>query len=256
MKKIRFGTIHADCLTFDEAIEQIVSLVHARAGGFVVTPNVDHVVLAETHQGLRDAYHDASLSLADGMPLLWMAKAMGHPLPEKISGSDLVMPLMRRAARESMGVYLLGGMPGVADMAAKNLVAEIPHLPIVGTDAPELGFEKDEITLWQTIDKVREAKPDLVLVALGCPKQELFMRNYKRVLQPAVLLGIGASIDFIAGVQKRSPQWMSKVGLEWVHRLAGDPKRLAHRYLVRDRAIGGIFVRMMRTPAEERAFEA
>jgi N-acetylglucosaminyldiphosphoundecaprenol N-acetyl-beta-D-mannosaminyltransferase len=159
MKKIRFGTIHADCLTFDEAIDRIVALVHARAGGFVVTPNVDHVVLAETNQGLRDAYHDAALSLADGMPLLWMAKAMGHPLPEKISGSDLMMPLLRRAARDSLGVYLLGGMPGVADTAARKLVEEIPHLAVVGTDAPELGFEKDDITLWQTIDKVREAKP-------------------------------------------------------------------------------------------------
>jgi N-acetylglucosaminyldiphosphoundecaprenol N-acetyl-beta-D-mannosaminyltransferase len=93
------------------------------------------------------------------------------------------------------------------------------------------------------------------MVALGCPKQELFMRNYKRVLAPAVLLGIGASIDFIAGTQKRSPSWMSKAGLEWLHRLAGDPKRMAHRYLVRDRAIGGIFVRMMRTPKQERVFE-
>ena len=255
MKKIRFGTIHADCLTFDEAIERIVALARAREGGYVVTPNVDHIVLAETHQGLRDAYHDAALALADGMPLLWMAKAMGHPLPEKISGSDLMMPLMRRAARESLGVYLLGGMPGVADRAAKRLVGEIPQLAIVGTDAPELGFEKDEITLWQTIDKVREAKPDLVLVALGCPKQELFMRNYMRVLVPAVLIGVGASIDFIAGVQKRSPRWMSTIGFEWLHRLASDPRRLAHRYLIRDRAIGSIFVRMMRLPVSERAFE-
>lgn len=255
MKRVRFGTIHADVVGFDEAIDAIVRMVRGRDGGYVVTPNVDHVVLAETNQALRDAYADAALSLADGMPLVWMARAMGHPLPEKVSGSDLLDPLLARASREKLRVYFLGGAPGVAAAAAKKLRQAHTGFVVAGTDAPPMGFEKNEAVLWQVLERIRETKPDLVLVALGCPKQELLMHAYKRILAPAVLLGIGASLDFVVGTQKRSPRWMSRVGLEWAHRLISDPKRMAHRYLVRDRAIGAIFLRMMRTPFAERAYD-
>lgn len=253
-RKVRLGTIHVDVVGFDEAIDAIDELVAARRGGYVVTPNVDHVVLAESDPGLRAAYAGASLSLADGMPLLWISRAMGHPLPEKVSGSDLIRPVAQRAAREGWRVYLLGAAPGVGAMAAERLRAENPGLVVAGVDAPPLGFERDPAQLGAVIARANAAAPDVVFVALGCPKQELFMASQARELAPAVLLGIGASLDFVAGTIRRAPRWMSRAGLEWLFRLSQDPKRLAHRYLVRDRAIAKIVWRMMRTPREQRAY--
>jgi N-acetylglucosaminyldiphosphoundecaprenol N-acetyl-beta-D-mannosaminyltransferase len=125
------------------------------------------------------------------------------------------------------------------------LLTQLPTLQICGHDAPPLGFEREPEVLQKVIDTAKAAKPHIIFVALGCPKQELFMRMVRRDLAPAVLLGIGASLDFIAGVQSRAPTWMSRVGLEWTYRMMKDPKRLAHRYLVRDRAIAGIFLRQL-----------
>lgn len=255
MKKVRLGSIHADCLTFDGALSKVEELVQAGRGGYVVTPNVDHVCLAEHDPELRAAYEHAALSLVDGMPLLWLSRLLGHPLPEKISGSDLVFPLIERAARLGWRVYLLGAAPGVAHKAAEELCARYSGLNIVGTDSPPIGFEKEEAEKEATQKKLREAAPQVVLVALGCPKQELLMYRWRFDYAPAVAFGIGASLDFIAGKVKRSPSWMSRAGLEWVYRLSQDPRRLTHRYLVRDREILTIGLRMLRMPKHDRAYE-
>ena len=254
MKKFRFGTIHADFLTQKEALDIIESLATAGKGGMVVTPNVDHVVQAESNPALRNVYEHAALSLVDGMPLKWMSALLGHPLPEKISGSDLVRPLLKRAAEKRLKVYFLGSAPGVGQKAADILRKEMPSLKIVGIESPPVGFERDETTERNIMDKVIAAKPDFVLVALGCPKQELLMARWYKQLSPAVLLGIGASLDFIAGRIQRSPAWMSRMGAEWLYRLAKDPKRLVKRYLVHDIAIVPIFLKMCRTAKADRVF--
>ncbi|MCP4605963.1 MAG: WecB/TagA/CpsF family glycosyltransferase [Proteobacteria bacterium] len=254
MKKTILGTIHADHLTLNEAIDAIEELVSAGRGGFVVTPNIDHVVLAERNSSLQDAYAHAALSLVDGMLLKWMSNILGHSLPEKVSGSDLVKPLLRRAASKQMRVYFLGGEPGVGEKAAERLQKEMGALNIVGIDSPPFGFEKTPVLEQETMTKVIEAKPELALFALGCPKQELLMYRWYERLAPCVLLGIGASLDFIAGHVQRSPEWLSNIGLEWAYRLSQDPKRLAKRYLVRDLAILPIILRMLRTSKHERVF--
>lgn len=252
MLKATLGTIHADCVTRDQALDFIAKLVAEGRGGYVVTPNVDHVVMAEEHEGLRAAYAGASLSLLDGTPLWWMSRALGQPVPEKVSGSDLVRPLMARAAAQGWGVYFLGGLPGVGDAARDVLVRELPKLKVVGIDAPPVGFERDPATLGPVLARVRARSAQLVLVALGCPKQELFMAHNRAALAPAVALGIGASLDFISGRVKRAPAWMSRAGLEWAYRLGQDPRRMAARYLVRDPAIVRVFLRMLRMPRASR----
>ena len=255
MKRVRFGQIYAHDVTFEGALDVIEARVQQRAGGFVVTPNVDHVVMAETHDGLRRAYDEAALSTVDGMPLVWLAKAMGHPLPEKISGSDLVGPLMKRAAQNGWRVFFFGAGPGVAETAAEKLQAQYPGFIIAGTASPPLGFERTPESRQAALEPVRAADPHIVLVALGCPKQEVLMADVHETLAPAVLLGVGATFDFIAGRVRRAPRWMSSVGAEWIYRISQDPRRLAHRYLVRDRAIVGIAMRMLRLPHGERAEE-
>ena len=254
MKKIRLGTIHADFVTFNQSIDIIDRLISSRQGGFVVTPNVDHVVQAEHHEGLRTAYRHAALSLVDGTPLLWISRLLGSPLPEKISGSDLVRPLLERAAATGMRVYFLGSAPGVGDRAAQILRTEMPDLKIVGVDSPPMGFDKDPALEHAVLEKATAANPDLVMIALGCPKQELLMDRWHRRMAPAVMLGIGASLDFIAGHAKRSPKWMSRWGLEWAYRLSQDPKRMAERYLFRDAAILHIFCKMLRLPKSDRVY--
>ena len=234
LPRVRIGKLPIDVVDFAGALDAIDQLVRARNGGTVFTPNVDHIVMAEHDLRFRAAYDEAALSLVDGVPVLWASRLLRTPLPTKISGSDLVMPLMQRAAEHGYRVYFLGGAPGVADLARTNLVAALPKLQIVGTDSSRIDANGSPSELDQVAERIRLAKPDLVLVALGAPKQEIWSHLRTEVLKPAVLVGVGASLDFIAGVQKRAPRWMSSAGLEWLYRLAQEPRRLAARYLLRD----------------------
>lgn len=220
----------------------------------MVTPNVDHVVLAETDLRLRAAYEQAALSLVDGMPLVWLAAAMGESLPEKISGADFVLPLLARAASEGWRVYFLGGASGVGVRARDRLVAAMPTLAVVGIDAPPLGFERDPAERAAVLARLQAVRPHVVLMALGCPKQEVLMHEWREEMTPAVALGVGASLDFLAGIRPRAPRWLSRAGLEWAFRLVQEPRRLAGRYC-RDRAIAGIAWRMLCLPHAERAYE-
>lgn len=255
MKRVLLGRIFADAVDSAEAVERIAALVASGRGGYVVTPNVDHVVLAETDQRLQQAYSCASLSLVDGMPLCWMASLLGHPVPEKVSGSDLIRPLCARAARERWRVYFFGAAPGVAEVASERLMREFGGLRVVGVDAPARGFNLAADMRAQALRKLRSADPNLVFVALGCPKQEIMMYEWREAMAPAVAVGIGAGLDFLAGIVRRAPPWVSRMGLEWAFRLVQEPGRLARRYLVRDLAIAGVFMRMLSLPRARRAME-
>jgi N-acetylglucosaminyldiphosphoundecaprenol N-acetyl-beta-D-mannosaminyltransferase len=248
------GHIYAHSLTFPEALDAVARLVGGGKGGYVVTPNVDHVVQAEHSEEIRTAYHEASLSLVDGQPLIWLSKMMGEPFPEKISGSDLVPELLRMAGRQGWRVFFLGAAEGVGAKAAEILKRDDPKLQI-SVHSPSFGFENDPIESAAVLGIIRAARPDLVVMALGCPKQELLMHRWKQELAPAVAIGAGATLDFIAGNVPRAPNWMSRAGLEWVYRLAREPRRLAHRYLVRDPEIIKVAWQMVRLPPEARVLE-
>jgi N-acetylglucosaminyldiphosphoundecaprenol N-acetyl-beta-D-mannosaminyltransferase len=236
-----------DVLGFDEALSAIEALVASGSGGAVYTPNVDHVVTAEDDQAFREAYADASLSLVDGQPLVWSARLLGTPLPAKISGSDLVWPLMERAARGGWRVYLLGGDPGVAEKAADRLGREL-GATIVGADASRIRLDAPAPEVDVIVDRIRATRPALILVALGAPKQELWIHQVRSRLQPAVLIGVGASLDFIAGTVRRAPRWLSRLSLEWLYRLLREPRRLAYRYLWKDPRFLAILLRTAREP--------
>ena len=252
IKRIRLGTIHADSLSMSEALDVIDELIEQRSGGFIVTPNVDHVVLAERSTALREAYAKAALSLVDGMPLVWAGYLLGHPFPEKISGSDLAWPLLQMAARAERRVYLLGGAPGVGEIAAGKIRKQLPGIKVVGIDAPPLGFDRDNLAEREAFDRMQQAGPDLVFVALGCPKQELLMHRWFCEGTEAIMVGVGATLDFISGKVKRAPSWMSMNGLEWLYRMTQDPWRLSKRYLVRDIRIVRIVARTLMMSSEDR----
>jgi N-acetylglucosaminyldiphosphoundecaprenol N-acetyl-beta-D-mannosaminyltransferase len=245
-RRVPMGRIHVDAVSMKDAIDAIVELCRAGAGGTVLTPNVDHVCLAEANDDLKAAYDVASLSLLDGKPLQWLAAAMRRPVPEKVSGSDLLEPLCERAAQEGLSCFFLGGVDGVAATAAARLQERHPRLVVAGTHSPPFGFERDVDAERAVVEKIQQARPHLVFVALGAPKQELWMTKQRAALAPAVTLGVGASLDFLAGVVRRAPRWMSDVGLEWAFRLGQEPRRMYERYLVRDRAFVGIALRTWR----------
>jgi N-acetylglucosaminyldiphosphoundecaprenol N-acetyl-beta-D-mannosaminyltransferase len=245
--RFQLGHLHVDDITFAETLDAIAAMVSQGEGGSVFTPNVDHVVMAEHDERFRHAYASASLCIADGMPILWAARLLGAPLAEKVSGSDLMWPLMERAEREKWRVYILGGASGVGTKAVETLKARLPGIVIAGTDSPRIDMNAPLATRAEVLQRVRASKPDIVLVALGAPKQELWIAETAADLRPAVLLGIGASVDFIAGTARRAPPWMSNAGLEWLYRLAREPGRLWKRYLLRDPEFALVVLRELAT---------
>jgi N-acetylglucosaminyldiphosphoundecaprenol N-acetyl-beta-D-mannosaminyltransferase len=249
--QMRIGEAWIDVLTFTQGLEAIADLIREGRGGSVYTPNVDHIVMLERNAKFRQVYQRASLSFADGVPVIWASHLLRPVLPEKVSGSDLVIPLAQLAGRERWRVYLLGGSPGAAKLAAERLRAEC-GTEIVGIDDGMVRVGDSSPEQRAIVDRIRAARPDIVLVALGAPKQEFWIDEHAEELAPAVALGVGASLDFIAGTVRRSPRWMSKVGLEWLYRLGQEPKRLWRRYLVDDPRFVAIVMRTWRMPRASR----
>jgi N-acetylglucosaminyldiphosphoundecaprenol N-acetyl-beta-D-mannosaminyltransferase len=193
---------------------------------------------------MRAAYSRANLALADGMPLLWAARLIGERLPEKVSGSDFVPTVLELAAQRGWRVYFLGGQPGVAALARDKLRESLPGLKVVGIDAPKIDANDLLEGSASILSRVRVARPDVVLVALGAPKQEIWIDLVRDDLRPAVMIAVGASLDFMAGTVPRAPRWVSKVGLEWLFRLSREPRRLWRRYLLHDPKFLAIFGRV------------
>ncbi len=198
---------------------------------YVVTPNVDHAVLLQKNMPLREAYKDADLVLADGHPIIWASRLLGRPLPERVPGSDLVPRLFKSLnANEPVRIFLLGAAPGVAQRAAENIHQTFPGAQVVGTYSPPLGFEKDEFENALILGRIALVQPDVVVVGLGAPKQELWVHQHCDKMDAKVALCVGATIDFLAGEKKRAPKWMQNCGVEWMHRMLSEPKRLIKRY--------------------------
>ena len=244
--RVRLGSIHADVIRFDDAIDRIIARAHAGFGGFVVTPNVDHVCVAEHDESFRAAYATCFLSLVDGTPLVWASRLLGTRLPERISGSDLVLPVAQRAAEEGLAMYFLGASEETAKRAVRRLLDECPGLIVAGMDHPYFDPAMPPEELAAILERIRAARPAIVVVAMGCPRQEYFLEQHSVSLAPAVLIGAGAALDFLAGDVRRAPTWAARLGIEWVWRLCMEPARLWRRYLVRDREIVPILFRQWR----------
>jgi N-acetylglucosaminyldiphosphoundecaprenol N-acetyl-beta-D-mannosaminyltransferase len=225
-----------DSLDMGESVETVYQWCQSpreRRCLYVVTPNVDHAVMFQSNPCLREAYREAALVLADGAPVVWASRLLGRRLPERVAGSDLAPALFARAdaGERPLRVFLLGAAPGVADRAAANIVSRWPRVEVVGVLSPPLGFETLRAENERIFAAVAAARPDLLILGLGAPKQELWIHEHADQLQAKVALCIGATIDFLAGQKSRAPRWMRRAGLEWFHRLASEPGRLAKRYL-------------------------
>lgn len=179
MSRIRFLNIEIDNLSMDESIEYIDKLIKRKKNSYVVTPNVDHIVKLENDMEFLEVYNNADLVLTDGMPLVWISKFLKTPIKEKVSGSDLFPKVCELADEKGYSIFLLGAAEGVAIKAAENLKNKYKNLNIVGTFSPSYGFEKSKSEIEEIIKKVNEAKPDILAVGLGAPKQENLYTNIK-----------------------------------------------------------------------------
>ncbi|MDR3543891.1 MAG: WecB/TagA/CpsF family glycosyltransferase [Desulfosporosinus sp.] len=230
MSKIKFLNTQVDNVTMNEAIHIIDGLVKKKGQSYVVTPNLDHIVMIEDNSCFKEIYDNASLVLTDGQPLIWISKLKGIPIVEKVSGSDLFPQVCEMAARRGYTVYILGAADRVAEKAAQNLTDRFKGLQVVGTYSPSFGFENKPEEVDKIIKRITSLKPDILAVSLGSPKGENFIYHYRERLNVPVSMSIGAAVDFEAGNVQRAPKWMSICGLEWLYRTMREPKRLAKRY--------------------------
>jgi N-acetylglucosaminyldiphosphoundecaprenol N-acetyl-beta-D-mannosaminyltransferase len=206
--------------------------VRERNGGWIVTPNLDILRQFKTCPDSRRLILAASHRVADGQPIVWASLLVGRPVPGRVPGSDLVLSLPEAAARAGLSVFLLGGNPGIAAAAAARLEARCPGLGQVGSYCPPYGFEEDPRELAKIKKALKVARPALVLIGLGFPKQERLIRLLRSELPETWFVGVGISLSFLAGEQPRAPAALQRLGLEWLHRLVHEPRRLFRRYVV------------------------
>jgi N-acetylglucosaminyldiphosphoundecaprenol N-acetyl-beta-D-mannosaminyltransferase len=233
-KKCTMFGIELDAISMDMAAETLARWLASSQARcrYVVTPNVDHIVKLGNSPAFQAAYADASMVLADGKPLVLASRLLGRALRETVPGSDLVPRLFHQARfmQKPMRVFLLGAGPGVAERAARIITQRWANVLVVGTNAPPFGFETLPRECDRILDEIAAADPDLLIVGLGAPKQELWVHEHKARIRAKVAICAGATIDFIAGEKARAPVWMRKTGLEWLHRIVCEPRRLLRRY--------------------------
>jgi N-acetylglucosaminyldiphosphoundecaprenol N-acetyl-beta-D-mannosaminyltransferase len=227
-------------VTTEEAVDSIENLILSGGTHQVATANLDFWVNSLADVDLHRIIAGCSLVLADGMPLVWISHLLRTPLKERVSGVDLVPRLAELSARKGYRIFLLGGRPGVATRASEVLKQMYPGVNIVGHYAPPVA-DLERLDHGDTLERIRAAKPDLLLVAFGNPKQEKWIRMHSRRLGVPVSIGIGGSMDILIGNVQRAPKWMRNNGLEWLGRCIQEPSRLLPRYL---RNFGGLASRL------------
>jgi N-acetylglucosaminyldiphosphoundecaprenol N-acetyl-beta-D-mannosaminyltransferase len=224
--------VPVDDLTMDETLDLLHDLVEdGRASGRthqVATVNADFLTNAVREPDVHRILGLAAVCIADGMPILWGARLVGTPLRERVTGADLLPALAGRAAASGHRLYLFGSAPGVAETAAKVLVERFPGLSIVGNSGPMFATVDDMDPA--VLDEIRAARPDVLCVALGNPKQERWISRYGAEVGVPVMIGVGGTLDFLSGARRRSPAWLGRLGLEWLHRAVQEPARLGPRY--------------------------
>ena len=209
-----------DSLTIEEAVTRAKALMTERRAAYVVTPNPEIVMACRERLETMQAVNATDLVLPDGIGVIYGARILGTPLKTKLPGIDFIQALMADMAKEGKSVFLLGAKPGVAEAAAEKLKAQYPGLAVVGTQD---GYFKDDAPV---VEAVNAARPDLLLVCLGAPKQELWMQRNQSLLNVGLMAGLGGSLDVFAGNVRRAPKAFQRLGLEWLYRLMKEPKRI------------------------------
>lgn len=233
-KRIRFLNTYIDNLTAQEAKDIIDTYVQDGGIHYVVTPNTDIIVKMQDDSELRKICHMADLILTDGQMLVKISKWLKNPIKERVAMTDFVWDVLDLADSRGYKVFFLGGKESTLKKAVERIRGKYPGLSVAGSYSPPLGFECDAEKLYQTNTRIAESGADIIIVFLGCPKQEKFIYANKDIYQIPVSITMGGCVDFIAGNVKRAPLWMQRAGLEWFYRFIQEPKRLFTRYFIVD----------------------
>ncbi len=246
-ERVYFGSAPVDMVRAEDAAQWLVHALLERHGERslepylvspastplqVMGPNAFLVTLAAKNHHFAEALNQAALCLADGMSVVWGSRLLGKPMPERVPGGEFMERMCALCAEHGLSVYFLGGMPGAAEGAARVLAQRYPGLEIAGADCPPFGFEQDEALRDAVRERIAQARPDLLCVALGAPKQEIWMLDECGSLPIGAALSVGAALDTQAGLRKRAPAWTHNIGAEWLYRLVMEPRRLWKRYLL------------------------
>ena len=228
-------------LNVDEksCVQLVMKACDEGQGGWLLTPNLDILRQVVVDPEIRQLCEGADVVVADGMPLIWASHLQGTPLAERVTGSNLIGHICGACAERGRKVFLLGGVPGAADGAAEALIDRNPGLDIVGRYCPPFGFEGDETEIERMVAAIRDSEADVIFVALGFPKTERLIQRIRHARPEGWWIGVGISFSFLSGHVSRAPEWMQNSGLEWLHRLVQEPRRLARRYLVDDLPFAG-----------------
>jgi N-acetylglucosaminyldiphosphoundecaprenol N-acetyl-beta-D-mannosaminyltransferase len=226
----RVVSLWVNVVEMNRLIKQLCDLRERGQGGYVCFSTVHMVMESQDRPDFGERVNGADIVIPDGMPLVWMQKLQGRNDAHRVRANDLMMHLMKYAADNGLKVGFYGGKPAVIDAIKDRAAAELPNLQIVYAYSPPfrpLTEAEDD----QIVDEINRTDPDFLFMGLGCPKQETWMSNHRDRLK-AIMLGVGASFDFYAGNVKESPEWLGKLGLEWLYRLTQEPNRLWRRYLI------------------------
>lgn len=229
-ERLRLFGVDVDNLTMGETVDAVRAMVETPRAHSLVTVNLDHILKLQHDTRFRAAYDAASVRVADGSPFVLLSRIDRTPLKQRVAGSDLIEPVCAMAAREGLSVFFLGSSESRLARAAATLTGRHPSLKVVGHHAPPMGFDENEDAQLDALDIIRKARPDIILLALGAPKQEVFASRAVGTLDHGVFLNIGAGLDFIAGDVRRAPRWMQLSGTEWIYRALSEPTRLGPRY--------------------------
>ena len=233
LPRVQIGHASVHAIRFDEMLDAIAqTAARCEEPKYVVTPNVQHIALLAKDSYFRQIYSEAAFVLPDGASLLLAARVLGQRIPQRIAGVDMFEALCQRASRDGLRIFLLGGRPGSADKAAAKLQAQYPGLVISGICCPPLGFEEDPVQQHDIHARITRARPHLLFVALGAPKQEYWIFEHARQLHVPITIGVGGSFEMVAGIIARAPRWLQDIGMEWLFRISQEPGRLWKRYLI------------------------
>ena len=222
MERTEILGVSVDALTYRDAVARVDKSVSSGTPSWILAINPEKIMKALADEELNRLLMRADIFIPDGIGILWAGKLMGRPFPQRVTGVDLLMTLVEEAAKRGWKIYLIGAAPGVADEVAKSWVKRFPGLTVVGCRDGYFDSTQEE----EVAAAVRAAKPDLLFVGMGSPKQEKFIETYQKQMGVPVCMGVGGSFDVISGKKKRAPVWMQKVGLEWSYRLIIEPSRI------------------------------
>lgn len=239
-------------ITMDQTLDSIGDLIADRHPNYLITANLNYAMLAERDPRLAPVTQQAALVLPDGQPIVWRSRLSPAPLPERVAGSELIYRLGERSAADGWRLYLLGGAHGVAHACAEQLIRQYPGCQIAGVESPPFR----QLTLAEEaaqVERICAARPDILLVAFGQPKGEIWIHERYQQLEVPVSIQVGASFDFVAGTAQRAPRMWQKCGCEWAYRMAHDPSRLVPRYaanaLFLAKSVGREVIEAFRTPS-------